>query len=85
MSPLPGATAGWATRYANSLHKFFASQNATKPYGNQYSISGRELSSSHSPGLVAMNAVAALAATEPLAWSFVRTPQPRAPHTWAGR
>jgi oligosaccharide reducing-end xylanase len=42
------------------LQAFFASQH---DYVNQYSIDGKPLSSDRSPGLIAMNAVASLAAT----------------------
>lgn len=40
-------------------------------YGNQFTLDGRQLSGDHSPGLLAMNAVAALAATSPSAKKHV--------------
>ncbi|MBV9788032.1 MAG: glycoside hydrolase, partial [Chloroflexi bacterium] len=43
------------------LQAFFASQGA---YVNQYTIDGQPLSQERSPGLIAMNAVASLAATD---------------------
>eukprot|EP00039_Didymoeca_costata_P021326 m.344199 g.344199 ORF g.344199 m.344199 type:complete len:604 (+) comp24008_c0_seq1:194-2005(+) len=62
----------WQITYCNGIHSFFAEQNITKPYGNQYSLpSGRMLSGDHSPGLVAMNAVCSLASNKSLAWEFV--------------
>lgn len=76
----------WQITYCNGLLRFFAAQNASagateKGYGNQYQLpSLRPLSQDHSPGLVAMNAVCALASTEAVAWDFVRelwhTPTP---------
>jgi oligosaccharide reducing-end xylanase len=55
---------------SDRLLVFFASQGITN-YGNQFTVDGRPLSPDHSPGLVAMNAVAALAATTPRAGQFV--------------
>jgi len=61
-----------AVGYCGRLHAFFAKQNATAPYGNQYDVdSGRALGHDHSPGLVAMNAVCALASNSTAAWDFV--------------
>lgn len=40
-------------------------------YGNQFTLDGKLLSNDHSPGLTAMNAVAALAATQPNAKKYV--------------
>jgi oligosaccharide reducing-end xylanase len=42
-----------------------------RKYGNQFTLDGRQLSDNHSPGLTAMTAVAALAATPPLGKQFV--------------
>ena len=47
---------------ANRLLDFFVSQGVNT-YGNQYTLGGEKLSEDHSPGLVGMNAVAALAST----------------------
>ena len=66
---------GWASNYTNTLHRFFAAQNASmqpKGYGQQYQLSGKPLDKDHGAGIVAMNAVAALAATDAGAWAFVR-------------
>lgn len=60
----------WATTYADALQNFFYNQGLTD-YGDEYSLSGRKLRSGHSTGLVAMNAVASLAATKPIAYEFV--------------
>jgi oligosaccharide reducing-end xylanase len=56
---------------SNRLLQFFAGQGITA-YGNQYSLDGKPLSKDHSPGLVAMNAVAALAATTDQRQAFVQ-------------
>lgn len=61
----------WAVVQANRLLNFFASQGVGK-YGNLYTIDGKELSDEHSAGLVAMNAVAALAANIPVRKEFVQ-------------
>ena len=57
----------------DKLLQFFyaAGGNSTDSYGNQFSLDGCQLSGDHSPGLVAMNAVGALAATDSIAWEFV--------------
>ena len=55
---------------SDRLLAFFASQGIAT-YGNQFTLDGRPLSADHSTGLVAMNAVAALAATPPRAGQFV--------------
>lgn len=52
----------WEVTECNRLLKFFSSQGIDT-YGNQYTLTGRELGKDHSTGLVAMNAVAALAST----------------------
>jgi oligosaccharide reducing-end xylanase len=52
----------WEVTQSNRLLKFFRSQGL-ETYGNQYTLDGRKLGDDHSPGLVAMNAVAALAST----------------------
>lgn len=57
---------------SNKLLDFFASQGVAT-YGNQFTLSGTPLSGgSHSPGLVAMNAVAGLAASPDKAKPFVQ-------------
>ncbi len=52
----------WEVTQSNRLLSFFRSQGIGT-YGNQYTLDGRRLGDDHSPGLVAMNAVAALAST----------------------
>ena len=68
----------WQVKALNRLLAFFSSQGR---YGNQYTLGGKKLSDDHSPGLVAMNAVAALAATSDVRKQFVRelweTPVPK--------
>lgn len=56
---------------SDRLLAFFESQGIAT-YGNQFTLDGRPLSRDHSTGLVAMNAVAALAATTPQAKQFVQ-------------
>jgi len=69
----------WAIIQSNRLLKFFYSKGMGE-YGNQYTLDGVMLDKEHSPGLVAMNAVVALAADDPLRKEFVnalwRTPVP---------
>jgi oligosaccharide reducing-end xylanase len=43
-----------------------------KTYANQYTLDGAKLSNDHSPGLTAMNAVAALSSTNQNRAEFVR-------------
>ncbi len=52
----------WEVTECNRLLDFFASKGI-ESYGNQYTLSGKELGKDHSTGLVAMNAVAAIAST----------------------
>ena len=53
----------WAVTHANTLQSFFYDQGV-ESYGNQWTLDGsKEYSSDHSPGLVAMNATAGLAAS----------------------
>jgi oligosaccharide reducing-end xylanase len=53
----------WQITQSEQLQKFFTSQGLSK-YGNQYTLSGKQLGYDHSPGLVAMNAIASLATTD---------------------
>ena len=55
---------------SDRLQAFFDSKGLAN-YGNQYSLDGSQIGDSHSEGLVAMNAVASLAATQPRARQFV--------------
>lgn len=56
----------WANRYLN----FFYEQGIYT-YVDKYTIEGEALSPWHSEGLVAMNAVATLATTDPIGWEFI--------------
>lgn len=60
----------WQKEFADRIQQFFESKGISS-YANQFSLSGSGLSTDHSPGLVAMNAVASLAATNARAWKFV--------------
>lgn len=61
----------WAVTHANTLQSFFYDKGV-ESYGNQWTLDGsKEYSSDHSPGLVAMNATAGLAASTQKAWAFV--------------
>lgn len=60
----------WATTYADTLQGFFT-EKGVENYGNQWSLTGTELGTDHSPGLVAMNAVASLAASNQQTWAFL--------------
>jgi oligosaccharide reducing-end xylanase len=55
---------------SDRLQAFFESKGIST-YGNRFTLEGEQLSSDHSPGLAAMNAVASLAATHPRAQKFV--------------
>ena len=60
----------WATTHANRIQSFFYDQGVDS-YGNQWSLDGKNLSTDHSPGLVAMNATASLASSDKKSWSFL--------------
>jgi oligosaccharide reducing-end xylanase len=60
----------WAVLQSNRLLDFFYSQGIGS-YGDRYTLDGKKLSNNHSDGLVAMNAVAALAATHTRRKEFV--------------
>jgi oligosaccharide reducing-end xylanase len=60
----------WEVAQSNRLLDFFQRQGLGG-YANQFTLDGKPLSSDHSPGLVAMNAVAALAAINDTAGAFV--------------
>ena len=55
---------------SDRLQAFFMTQVMTN-YANQFTLDGKPLSTDHSSGLVTMNAVASLAATQPRAHDFV--------------
>ena len=52
----------WEPAQSDRLLSFFKSRGIGS-YGNQYSLDGTQLGTDHSPGLVSMNAVAALSST----------------------
>ncbi len=52
------------------IHSFFI-REGIKNYGNQYTLDGTKLDTPHSAGLVACNAVGALASKDKSAWLFV--------------
>jgi len=72
----------WAVDYAwwaadpnqlaltDRLQAFFEAQGIDR-YVNQYTLAGEPLSTDRSPGLIATNGAASLAATHPRAWKFV--------------
>jgi endo-1,4-beta-D-glucanase Y len=66
----------WWAKSANEktlsdrLQSFFTNQGVTS-YFNQYTLSGTSLSGDRSPGLIASNGAASLAATNAQAWKFV--------------
>jgi len=70
----------WAVEQSNHLLNFFYSQGIGT-YGNLYTLDGKKLGNDHSAGLVAMNAVAALASDNPVRKEFVaelwNTPVPQ--------
>ncbi len=61
----------WAVLQSNRLLDFFAAEGIDR-YVNQYTLDGRPLGTDHSTGLVAMNAVAALASTNENRKAFVQ-------------
>jgi oligosaccharide reducing-end xylanase len=69
----------WQVTQSNRLLEFFHARGV-RTHGNQFTLDGRQIGDDHSTGLVAMNAVAALAATSGLRKAFVeelwRTPIP---------
>lgn len=58
------------TDLVNRLQNFFASKGVDS-YGSEFSLSGNQLNSDHSPGLVACNATASLASNQSIAWDFI--------------
>jgi oligosaccharide reducing-end xylanase len=65
------ATAEWEIEQSDRLLNFFYNQGIGS-YANQFTLDGEPLSSDHSLGLVAMNAVAGLAATTDKTPEFVK-------------
>jgi oligosaccharide reducing-end xylanase len=61
----------WQIEQSNRLQAFFAAQGI-RTYSDKWRIDGSEsLTPWHSEGLVATNAAASLAASEPVAWDFI--------------
>jgi oligosaccharide reducing-end xylanase len=60
----------WAVEQSNRMLSFFH-QQGVKIHGNQYTLDGKKLGDDHSAGLVAMNAVAALASNLEIKKDFV--------------
>lgn len=56
---------------SDRIQEFFFSKGLSA-YGDKYTLDGDEVESTHAPGLVATNAVASLAATNPHAKEFVK-------------
>lgn len=63
----------WQVTYATTLQSFFKNEGINS-YASLYELNGEryENNSDHSPGLVAMNAVASLASDQSTAWEFVQ-------------
>lgn len=60
----------WSVTQSNTLLSFFYSQGIDS-YVSLYTIDGKPLGTDHNPGIVAMNAVAALASTKDFRKEFV--------------
>jgi endo-1,4-beta-D-glucanase Y len=61
----------WEVRHSDRILGFFRSEGIER-YGNQYTLGGKKLAADHSTGLVAMNAVAALASHRPDRRDFIK-------------
>ncbi len=61
----------WEVAECNRLLDFFTSMGISS-YGNQFTLEGKQLSSNQSTGLIAMNAVAAIASTNKNRKDFVK-------------
>ncbi len=72
---------------SDRLQAFFETQGVST-YASRFALGGKPLAGDHSAGLVAMNAVASLAATQPRAGKFVeelwRTPIPTGQYRYYG-
>jgi len=72
-------------KLSDRLQTFFESQGIST-YGNRFTLDGKAFGHDRATGLVAMNAVASLAATEPRARKFVEalwdTPVPAGPYRY---
>ena len=67
------------------MQAFFVTKGMTN-YGNRFTLNGEQFGNDHATGLVAMNATASLAATNPRAQKFVEalwnTPVPSGPYRY---
>ena len=61
----------WQITFADRIQAFFVSQGVTT-YGALWQLNGTFIGGNHSPGLVACNMAATLAASHPNAWLFVQ-------------
>jgi oligosaccharide reducing-end xylanase len=59
------------TSFCNTLLAFFRGLPSWPTYGNQFTLAGQQTDGDHSPGLVAMNALCALASDQVIAWDFI--------------
>jgi endo-1,4-beta-D-glucanase Y len=64
------AADSWQKTFADRIQAFFYGKGVSS-YGNLWTLSGTQLGADHSPGLVACNAAASLAATNVNAWKFI--------------
>ena len=62
----------WQVGFCNRLLRFFRGLRTWPQYGSEFTLDGNVTDVGHSPGLVAMNAVCALASNETVAWDFVQ-------------
>jgi oligosaccharide reducing-end xylanase len=58
------------TELSDRIQAFFESKGMSS-YGNRFTLAGNQFGNDHAPGLVAMNAVASLAASNPRSQKFV--------------
>jgi endo-1,4-beta-D-glucanase Y len=64
------AADSWQKTFADKIQAFFVGKGVTT-YANQWKLDGTLITGDHSPGLVACNAVASLAAANLNAWKFI--------------
>jgi len=61
----------WQVDFCNRLHTFFRNLSTWPKYGMHFTLDGTQTTSEYSEGLMAMNAVCALASNQTTAWDFV--------------
>ena len=61
----------WQVGFCNRFLNFFHDLPTWPTYGCEYQLNGTTINRNHSPGLVSMNAVCALASNQTVAWEFV--------------